>query len=69
MKSAPELGNKPNLGLAGTLVKGVKKNGFFSLYGGISAGLQRQAAFCAVRIGLYDTVKGFYHQFLPSMYA
>lgn len=31
-----------------------------SLYGGLSAGLQRQMCFASVRIGLYDTVKFFY---------
>ena len=54
-------------GLLRTITQGVRSNGFFSLYGGITAGLQRQVAFCAVRIGLYDSVKGFYHKLLPGM--
>lgn len=55
-----------NPGLVGTLMQGIRNNGFRSLYGGISAGLQRQAAFCAVRIGLYDSVKASYHKILPG---
>nr|CAB3267487.1 mitochondrial uncoupling protein 3 [Phallusia mammillata] len=53
-------------GLVRTLVNGVKNNGFRSLYGGLGAGLQRQMAFCAVRIGLYDSVKEFYHGIIPG---
>jgi len=49
-----------------TVVHGVRSNGFLSLYGGLGAGLQRQLAFCAVRIGLYDTVKGFYRNLFPG---
>jgi len=56
-----------NLGLLRTISQGVRSNGFLSLYGGISAGLQRQGAFFAVRIGLYDSVKGFYHKLMPGM--
>jgi len=43
-----------------TIANGVKSNGISSLYGGLSAGLQRQIAFCGVRFGIYDTVKDFY---------
>jgi len=43
-----------------TIANGVKSNGFSSLYGGLSAGLQRQIAFCGVRFGIYDSVKDFY---------
>lgn len=57
---------RPNPGLMGTIFQGVKANGFLSLYGGIAAGLQRQVAFCAVRIGLYDNVKAFYQNLLPG---
>merc|ERR1719322_1989577 len=53
-------------GVFQVLSAGVRKNGFSSLYGGISAGLQRQLAFCAVRIGFYDNVKAFYMDLFPS---
>jgi len=49
-----------NQGVVRTIVSGVRANGFTSLYGGISAGLQRQLAFSSVRIGIYDSVKDFY---------
>ena len=58
--------SRPNPGLVGTIVQGVRANGFFSLYGGIAAGLQRQVAFCGVRIGLYDNVKEFYQHLLSG---
>uniref|UniRef100_H2Z3R1 Mitochondrial brown fat uncoupling protein 1 n=2 Tax=Ciona savignyi TaxID=51511 RepID=H2Z3R1_CIOSA len=58
--------SRASVGLVGTIVNGVKQNGFFSLYGGFAAGLQRQVAFCAVRIGLYDSVKGVYMTILPT---
>jgi len=43
-----------------TIAEGIKNNGISSLYGGIVAGLQRQIAFCGVRLGIYDSVKMFY---------
>jgi len=33
-----------------------------ALYNGLAAGLQRQMAFSAIRIGAYETVKGFYQE-------
>nr|XP_018669017.1 mitochondrial uncoupling protein 3 isoform X2 [Ciona intestinalis] len=58
--------SRSSAGLVRTVINGVKQNGFLSLYGGFAAGLQRQVSFCAVRIGLYDSVKGFYMQLIPT---
>ena len=49
-----------NRGLVGTVANIVKHEGVTALYGGIVPGLQRQMAFSAIRIGMYDTVKMFY---------
>ena len=35
------------------------EEGVFSLYKGLSAGLQRQMVFASLRIGLYEPVKNF----------
>ncbi len=37
-----------------------REEGPRSLYNGLTPGLQRQLAFCAVRIGMYDTIKNMY---------
>ncbi|XP_015521378.1 dicarboxylate carrier UCP2 [Neodiprion pinetum] len=47
-------------GLLQTMGNIVRTEGARSLYGGLSAGLQRQMCFASVRLGLYDTVKSFY---------
>ncbi|XP_076821904.1 putative mitochondrial transporter UCP3 [Clavelina lepadiformis] len=65
LASVAEIGrSKP--GMFKTIFRGVQANGFLSLYGGLAAGLQRQVAFCAVRFGLYDSVKGFYQDLFPG---
>ena len=69
MPAPTKASTSQNIGLFKTITQGVRSNGFFSLYGGISAGLQRQVAFCAVRVGLYDSVKGLYHNLLPGVYC
>ncbi|KAF7993516.1 hypothetical protein HCN44_010111 [Aphidius gifuensis] len=57
----PQLSFKtPQPGLFQTITNIVRLEGAKSLYGGLSAGLQRQMCFASVRIGLYDTVKVFY---------
>ncbi|KAG7201171.1 hypothetical protein KM043_003962 [Ampulex compressa] len=47
-------------GLLQTLGNIVRLEGARSLYGGLSAGLQRQMCFASVRLGLYDSVKSLY---------
>jgi len=47
-------------GMIGTILTISKEEGPRALYNGIVPGLQRQVAFCCIRIGLYDNVKGFY---------
>lgn len=47
-------------GVLGTLTSLLRQEGFTALYSGIVPGLQRQMCFSAIRIGLYDTVKGKY---------
>ncbi|KAL3066572.1 mitochondrial brown fat uncoupling protein 1 [Trematomus bernacchii] len=47
-------------GVFGTISTMVRTEGPRSLYNGLVAGLQRQACFASVRIGLYDNVKNFY---------
>ncbi|XP_066585237.1 dicarboxylate carrier UCP2-like [Prorops nasuta] len=47
-------------GLLQTVGNIVRIEGARSLYGGLSAGLQRQMCFASIRLGLYDTVKSFY---------
>lgn len=55
-------------GIAQTMLKVVRAHGVKGLYSGLPAGLQRQLGFCSVRIGLYDTIKGFYLQQFPGIY-
>jgi hypothetical protein len=49
-------------GINSDIVEGVllSEGGCRNLYGGLSAGLQRQMCFASVRLGLYDSVKTFY---------
>ncbi|KAF7389207.1 hypothetical protein HZH66_010344 [Vespula vulgaris] len=47
-------------GLLETMGNIVRVEGARSLYGGLSAGLQRQMCFASVRLGLYDSVKSLY---------
>ncbi|XP_012250959.2 mitochondrial uncoupling protein 2-like [Athalia rosae] len=47
-------------GLLQTMGNIIRTEGARSLYGGLSAGLQRQMCFASVRLGLYDTVKSLY---------
>ncbi|XP_015112700.1 mitochondrial uncoupling protein 2 [Diachasma alloeum] len=56
--------NTAQPGLLRTIVNIVRLEGARSLYGGLSAGLQRQMCFASVRIGLYDSVKSFYGSIL-----
>ncbi|OXU30424.1 hypothetical protein TSAR_001861 [Trichomalopsis sarcophagae] len=44
----------------------LSEGGCRSLYGGLSAGLQRQMCFASVRLGLYDSVKTLYAGFLDG---
>lgn len=56
----------PKMGAISVIRQNIASNGFKGLYGGITAGLQRQVAFCAVRIGCYDSIKGFYSNLIPA---
>ncbi|XP_054005413.1 dicarboxylate carrier SLC25A8-like [Hylaeus anthracinus] len=47
-------------GLWSTVKNIVRFEGTRSLYGGLSAGLQRQMCFASIRLGLYDPVKSYY---------
>ncbi|XP_012227433.1 dicarboxylate carrier UCP2 isoform X2 [Linepithema humile] len=47
-------------GLLQTIGNIVRFEGARSLYGGLSAGLQRQMCFAGIRLGLYDSVKSLY---------
>ena len=47
-------------GLAATFTTIVREEGASALYSGLVPGLQRQMAFSAIRIGLYDEVKSRY---------
>ncbi|XP_012055705.1 PREDICTED: mitochondrial uncoupling protein 2-like [Atta cephalotes] len=47
-------------GLFQTVANIVRYEGARSLYGGLSAGLQRQMCFASIRLGLYDSVKSLY---------
>ncbi|XP_020297032.1 mitochondrial uncoupling protein 2-like [Pseudomyrmex gracilis] len=47
-------------GLLQTIGNIVRFEGAGSLYGGLSAGLQRQMCFAGIRLGLYDSVKSLY---------
>ena len=58
----------PKVGAIAIIRQNIISNGFRGLYGGITAGLQRQVAFCAVRIGCYDSIKNFYQDLLPGDY-
>jgi len=53
-------------GAMSLIIHNIRTNGLRGLYGGITAGLQRQVAFCAVRIGCYDSIKEFYQDLLPT---
>lgn len=53
-------------GAMSLILHNIRTNGLRGLYGGITAGLQRQVAFCAVRIGGYDPIKEFYQELIPS---
>ena len=53
-------------GAMSLILHNIQTNGLRGLYGGITAGLQRQIAFCAVRIGCYDSIKEFYQELLPA---
>ncbi len=47
-------------GTVGTIMTIAREEGPKSLYNGLTAGLQRQAAFASIRIGCYDTIKTLY---------
>lgn len=47
-------------GLVDCLAKMAKQEGIPSLWKGVTAGLQRQAVFAPIRIGLYEPVRNFY---------
>lgn len=49
-------------GLFGTIATIARTEGPRSLYNGLSAGLQRQAVFASVRLGMYDSVKATYRK-------
>ena len=55
-----EGGSRRGLGLAATLSNILRLEGPTALYSGLVPGLQRQMAFSAIRIGLYDEVKTCY---------
>ncbi|PBC34963.1 Mitochondrial uncoupling protein [Apis cerana cerana] len=46
--------------LEGARAVSLSEGGYRSLYGGLSAGLQRQMCFASIRLGLYDGVKSRY---------
>ena len=50
--------------MGGTLLHIARREGLSALYSGLVPGLQRQMAFSAIRIGLYDTVKVRYMEVL-----
>lgn len=56
----------PKMGAISIIRQNIASNGFRGLYGGITAGLQRQVAFCSVRIGCYESIKEFYSDLLPA---
>jgi len=60
LKSKSQSRCRKNPRIVRIIATGIKNNGISSLYGGIMAGLQRQIAFCGVRLGIYDSVKQFY---------
>ena len=49
-----------SLGMFGTLHTMYTREGRWSMYSGLTAGLQRQLCFSTVRIGFYEDVKGQY---------
>ncbi|KAM0725732.1 Dicarboxylate carrier UCP2 [Formica fusca] len=53
-------------GLFQTIGNLVRFEGARSLYGGLSAGLQRQMCFASIRLGLYDSVKSLYAGFFDG---
>ena len=55
-----EGGRRRGLGLTATLSNILRLEGPTALYSGLVPGLQRQMAFSAIRIGLYDEVKTCY---------
>ncbi len=46
-----------------------REEGVHALYNGLLPGLQRQLAFCSVRIGLYDSVKDMYKSIFQGLYS
>ncbi|KAL1379686.1 hypothetical protein pipiens_003745 [Culex pipiens pipiens] len=61
-----EKGFRKYRGLTGTIVTIARQEGFQALYGGLSAGLQRQMCFSSIRLGLYESVKTFYASLLED---
>ncbi|EDS29219.1 mitochondrial brown fat uncoupling protein [Culex quinquefasciatus] len=61
-----EKGYRKYRGLTGTIVTIARQEGFQALYGGLSAGLQRQMCFSSIRLGLYESVKTFYASLLED---
>lgn len=56
-------------GVFGTIWTIIRQEGPRGLYNGLIPGLQRQMCFASVRIGLYDSVKGFYAGAQKSEYG
>ncbi|XP_002740414.1 dicarboxylate carrier UCP2-like [Saccoglossus kowalevskii] len=53
-------------GVFGTISTIARVEGPRALYNGVSAGLQRQMCFASIRLGLYDSVRGFYQTTISS---
>ncbi|KAK2708438.1 hypothetical protein QYM36_014147 [Artemia franciscana] len=53
-------------GTVGTIMTIAREEGPKSLYNGLTAGLQRQAAFASIRIGCYDTTKTIYQSWFQG---
>ena len=53
-------------GMLSTIATIAREEGPRALYNGLSPGLQRQVAFCTVRIGFYDSVKQTYIGFFQK---
>lgn len=51
-------------GMLGTIGTIASEEGGRGLYKGLAPGLQRQMCFSAIKLGLYDTFKDFYHHFV-----
>jgi len=47
-------------GMVQTMATVAREEGVRNLYRGLNAGLQRQMCFCAIRIGMYDSVRQMY---------